>query len=578
MIRNFLMVVCLLTAASAHAGPEADKLVGLGTQLTIVGGQPMIIGVFRRSAAERAKLRVGDRIVSIDGKPTQDAALIDIVNQIKGPKGTKFKLSILPEGDTTPREIELTRREFSVGKFRRSDLKTLERLAEEGRVWAQYALGNRYFQGHSVPEDHKKAVSWFKKAAESGHLSAQMNLAGALLAGKGIKKDLSEAARLLELGAQRDNHWAISNLGVLYYKGEGVVQNYARAIELYRRAAALGYSWACFTLGGIYETGEAAEKDLVKAYSWYLLAAAKGYKDAAPRLKKLKPLMTRKQIEKAQKLAATEPGKTFKTVVKKPAALPPPNKPNYRLRENPDDFALVVGIGDYSDLPDARFAERDAEAVKNHMLALGIPRRNIIHLAGSKAGFSALKKYLEAWLPRNVKPESRVYFYFSGHGAPDIKTGEAYLIPWDGDPSFLNETAYPLKRLYRNLSRLKAKEIIVALDACFSGAGGRSVLAKGARPLITKIDMAEDPGGTITSLTAASGNQITTTIEEQGHGIFTYFFLKGLNGAAKDPRGRVTAKSLYDYLKPKVQDEARRQNREQTPTMHTESNLILRPN
>lgn len=37
--------------------------------------------------------------------------------------------------------------------------------------------------------------------------------------------------------------------------------------------------------------------------------------------------------------------------------------------------------------------------------------------------------------------------------------------------------------------------------------------------------------------------------------------LKGLSGGAKTPR------SLYDYLTPRVQDDARRQNREQSPTL-----------
>ncbi|GAG12905.1 unnamed protein product, partial [marine sediment metagenome] len=49
-----------------------------------------------------------------------------------------------------------------------------------------------------------------------------------------------------------------------------------------------------------------------------------------------------------------------------------------------------------------------------------------------------------------------------------------------------------------------------------------------------------------------------------------------LNGAAKDSQGRVTVKSLYRYLKPKVQDEARLQNREQTPTVHYKTNVVLR--
>lgn len=54
------------------------------------------------------------------------------------------------------------------------------------------------------------------------------------------------------------------------------------------------------------------------------------------------------------------------------------DQPAYKLAEQPDDFALVVGIGKYSDIPEAQFAERDAQAVRDHLLALGVPSRNVI--------------------------------------------------------------------------------------------------------------------------------------------------------------------------------------------------------
>jgi len=243
------------------------------------------------------------------------------------------------------------------------------------------------------------------------------------------------------------------------------------------------------------------------------------------------------------------------------------DRPAYRLPERPDDYAIVVGVERYSDLPEARFAERDADAVRDHLLALGWPSRNVVDLRGDKAGYKSIEKFVETWLPKNAGPESRVLFYFSGHGAPDPKTGEAYLIPWDGDPGFLENTGYPVKRLYAKLSALKAKEVFVAMDACFSGAGGRSVLAKGARPLVMKAEAVPAPQD-LTGFAAASSDQITSTLEDQGHGTFTYYFLKGLSGGAKDASGAVTAQGLHDYLKPKVQDAARRQNRDQEPVLH----------
>jgi hypothetical protein len=237
------------------------------------------------------------------------------------------------------------------------------------------------------------------------------------------------------------------------------------------------------------------------------------------------------------------------------------DSPSRKSAERPDDFALVVGVEGYQSLPKADHGERDAKTVRKHLEALGFPARNIVSLEGSGATKSKLESYLKEWLPLNVKPSSTLFVYYSGHGAPDPKSGDAYLVPWDGDPKFLKSTAYPLKSLYADLSKTKAKRVIVALDACFSGAGGRSVLAQGARPLVAKVaELAA--GDRLTVLAAASGDEITGTLEEQGHGMFTYHLLKGLSA---DPKA--SAKSLHGYLLPRVQDDARRQNREQTPTL-----------
>ncbi len=244
------------------------------------------------------------------------------------------------------------------------------------------------------------------------------------------------------------------------------------------------------------------------------------------------------------------------------------DKPNYKIKENPDNFALVVGIEKYpGSLPDAQFANRDAEAVREHLFAMGYPRRNVIFLTGQQATKAGIQKYLDEWFPKNVKPESTVFVYYSGHGAPDTKTGQAYLVPWDGDPKFLETTAYPVKELYAALNRLPAKQVVAALDACFSGAGGRSVLAQGARPMVVTADPGVFPQGKVVLFGAAQGDEITGGLDEQGHGLFTYYLLKGLAGEAKNTSGAVTMKGLYDYLKPRVQDMARRDNRDQTPVL-----------
>ncbi len=159
--------------------------------------------------------------------------------------------------------------------------------------------------------------------------------------------------------------------------------------------------------------------------------------------------------------------------------------PRHRMKENSNDFALVVGIEDYSgELPDAQFAERDARAIKSHLLALGVPERNIKLMVGGQATRGRLEGVLEDWLPRMAKAEGRVFFYFSG-------------------------------------------------------AGGRSVLGEGLRPLVNKVDTSIGPGSKVVLFAAASPQEVTGSLKDQGHGMFTYYFLKGLGGAAKDASGAV---------------------------------------
>ena len=236
--------------------------------------------------------------------------------------------------------------------------------------------------------------------------------------------------------------------------------------------------------------------------------------------------------------------------------------PSFKARQNKNAYAIVIGVEKYRQkLPTADYAENDARIMAEYLTkVMGYPGENVVTLTGEHATKSDFQKYIEKWLPNNAEKKGSVFIYYSGHGAPNPKTGDAYLVPYDGDPSFIEETGYPLKRLYKNLNKLPAKKIIVVLDSCFSGAGGRSVLAKGARPLVMNMDKQVFHNDRIAILSAAAGNQISSTYEEKGHGLFTYFFLKGIKA------GNSELGTLYNYLKPQVERIARKTyNNEQTP-------------
>ena len=243
--------------------------------------------------------------------------------------------------------------------------------------------------------------------------------------------------------------------------------------------------------------------------------------------------------------------------------------PHFQEPLRQEDFAVVVGVEKYAGrVARSEFSQRDALTVKKYMLALGVPSGHIRFLLNETATKSDLSAYLEDWLPKNVKKDSRVFFYFSGHGAPNPESGEAYLVPFDGDPEFLGKTAYSLKKLYADILNIPARREIVVLDSCFSGMGARSIIRPGLRPLMTRIKPGFVPGnGKIVVLTAARDDQTAGVIKRQGHGLLTYYFSRGLNGKALNRQKRVTLKSLYDYLAPEVQSQADLKNHSQNPQL-----------
>jgi uncharacterized caspase-like protein len=79
-------------------------------------------------------------------------------------------------------------------------------------------------------------------------------------------------------------------------------------------------------------------------------------------------------------------------------------------------------------------------------------------------------------------------------------------------------------------------------------------------------------------LAASAGDQVSSTHDQKGHGLLTYFFLKGLQGDADSNKdGTVDLRELFAYLKPQVERTARREyNNEQTPQLLGSPDLLTK--
>lgn len=239
-----------------------------------------------------------------------------------------------------------------------------------------------------------------------------------------------------------------------------------------------------------------------------------------------------------------------------------------------DDIAVVIGNRNYSaaGAPDVDFAARDAQVVREYLTrAMGFDGGNIIY-----AEDATLTKFMgifgregdhKGQLFKWVKPgKSRVFVYYAGHGAPDLDNGDAYFVPVDANPQLLKVSGYKVQTFYDNLAKLNAKSLTVVLDACFSGATPKGNLFKGTSALVRHDKQAAKPASALL-IASSSGDQVSSWYAEKRHGLFTYFFLKGLGGEADSNRdGRVTAAEIRSYLNEHVPYMARRlTGNEQTP-------------
>lgn len=224
-----------------------------------------------------------------------------------------------------------------------------------------------------------------------------------------------------------------------------------------------------------------------------------------------------------------------------------------KAKPNPYRFALIIGNEDYSTYQtglekesDVAFAIRDAHAFKEHAHhILGVPNDNIIFLTNARAieMDDAVRKLNP--IIRALGGKAEVYFFYAGHGFPDEKTKEPYLIPVDVSGSNLR-FAVSLKELYGMLTEHPSARVAVFLDACFSG-GAREQGLVAARAV--RVKPREDRlKGNIVVFTASSGNESAHPYKEKQHGIFTYHLLEKLRETA----GNITYKDLSDFLSEQV--------------------------
>ncbi len=225
-------------------------------------------------------------------------------------------------------------------------------------------------------------------------------------------------------------------------------------------------------------------------------------------------------------------------------------------------WAAVIGINDYQNdaIPDLNYAVSDASAVYDYLLSrMNMPRDHIFNLYDEQADKKNVERILGDVLPKKVKPQDTVIIYYSGHGAPEQDAASAdgdniskYLLTCDTDPSSLWSTALPMERLRQIFSRLSSERVVFLADTCYSGASGGRTLSSATRATLSDSFLDRLSAGRGRVIMTASGPGELAREDKKlggGHGVFTYYLLEGLAGAADSDRdGLITTGEVYEYV------------------------------
>ena len=222
-------------------------------------------------------------------------------------------------------------------------------------------------------------------------------------------------------------------------------------------------------------------------------------------------------------------------------------------------WILLVGVNQYRDrqnLASLQYSALDCQGLGKAIAeatASFASREIIIHhdFVPQRPYLTEVTQSIEH-IVSSADSSDTILFYFSGHGILDTNTQQVVLCLADTNTADLLDTGLPLNSLLQQLSNCAASQQLVWLDACHSGGmtlrGTAMSLADPSSQLVEVLrhKAAESKG--FYALLSCDRAQQSWEFPELGHGVFTYYLMRGLRGEAADPQGIIEADALYQYV------------------------------
>ena len=229
------------------------------------------------------------------------------------------------------------------------------------------------------------------------------------------------------------------------------------------------------------------------------------------------------------------------------------------LKPGDDAYAVIVGIRKYRNIKGPRYADNDARQMYNLLTRRAGFKNDSAHVKLLLNGEATYGNIINAvdWLDRKARlnPGARIVFYFSGHGSPvltsdkrDFKDG--LLVPAEAVLTGISpRTAISMKDLDQQFGRIANRNIVLIVDACFSGAKS----ATGMKLIVPKVKKSFLSSGKQV-ITASAADRPAQEYPAGRQGAFSYFFMQAMLGSGDaDGDGWVDTLEAYDYAVAKLE-------------------------
>lgn len=213
--------------------------------------------------------------------------------------------------------------------------------------------------------------------------------------------------------------------------------------------------------------------------------------------------------------------------------------------------ALIISVDKYKNLNPLPNTVNDAQEITRLLLESPslFNSEDVQVFHGSISNSIILNTAIKSFFSTAEKDDI-LFLFWAGHGA--FIGDQGFFIPFDGDISNIENTFIRMTEVRDLIENTPAETVLSFFDTCHSGAIARTinseVLARGL----------EVTGFGKVLIAACTENEFAW--DRSGHGAFTDYLIKGLEGAAADNKGEVDVYTLYSYISKKLNEEFGNQN------------------